>query len=62
MLGTASREMEALRAENEELRHGRDRIRAVLDSLPYVAPELLDRKYDELVTVCRQVVGKRSHE
>lgn len=47
-----------LRAENEQLRAGYDRIRAVLASLPYTAPEMMERKHDELVNVCRQVVGR----
>ena len=58
MLGTAGRGTDKLRAENEALRDGMDRIKATLASLDHAAPEIRDGRLHSLVNVCRQVVGK----
>jgi hypothetical protein len=58
MLGTASRELEELRNENEALHEGLERIESALESVRYAAPEIRDGAVHSLINVCAQVVGK----
>jgi hypothetical protein len=58
MLGTASRELEELRRENEALHEGMERIESALESLLHAAPEVRDGAVHTLINVCRQVVGE----